>query len=50
MGFEPMIALFEGSKTVQALDRAATVIGIKFLHYMTVRQGDVSAVLVMLYI
>jgi hypothetical protein len=30
MGFEPTIPAFEQAKTVHALDRAATVIGIAY--------------------
>jgi hypothetical protein len=33
VGFEPMIPVFERSKTVHALDRAATVIGRIALQY-----------------
>jgi hypothetical protein len=32
VGFEPMIPLFERAKTVHALDRAVTVVGIGDLH------------------
>jgi hypothetical protein len=30
VGFEPTIPVFEGAKTVHALDRAVTVIGFNF--------------------
>jgi hypothetical protein len=33
VGFELTIPVFEQAKTVHALDRAATVIGTKFLHW-----------------
>jgi hypothetical protein len=29
VGFEPTIPVFEGTKTIHALDRAANVIGMK---------------------
>jgi hypothetical protein len=33
VGFEPMITAFERAKTVHALDRSATVIGLNFIAY-----------------
>jgi uncharacterized membrane protein len=33
VGFEPMTPVFEQAKTVHALDRAATVIGVDFLSF-----------------
>jgi hypothetical protein len=33
-GFETMIPVFEGAKTVHASDRAATVIGRKTFYFM----------------
>jgi hypothetical protein len=32
VGFEPMVPVFEGAKTVHALDRAATVMGTHSNH------------------
>jgi hypothetical protein len=32
VGFEPMIPVFEGTKTVHALDRATTVIGAMVIY------------------
>jgi hypothetical protein len=36
VGFEPTIPVFERAKTVHALDRAATVIGITDLHALQI--------------
>jgi hypothetical protein len=32
VGFEPTIPVFQRVKAVQALDRAATVIGVKYVY------------------
>jgi hypothetical protein len=40
VGFEPTIPVFEGAKTVHALDRAATVTGNKYLlGFQKIREG-----------
>jgi hypothetical protein len=36
MGFEPTIPVFERAKTVHALDRAATVIGISTVSFVSI--------------
>jgi hypothetical protein len=45
VGFEPTIAVFERAKTVQALDRAATVIGSGFAASVKGEKGKVVPVL-----
>jgi hypothetical protein len=47
MGFEPTISVLERAKTVHALDRAATVIGIMF-DYRRLFNDTVSSVNVIL--
>jgi hypothetical protein len=32
VGFEPKIPMFEGPETIHALDRAATVFGIRYIY------------------